>query len=234
MLEAKEITVMYGMIPVLHSVSFKVEEGQMIAIVGANAAGKSTTLKTVSGLLHPVEGSIEFMGESIENLAPFQITSRGISHVPEGRKIFSKLSVEENLLVGAHARGTKQEIKRALTEMFSLFPILKERAHQKGETLSGGEQQMLAIARGLMSNPSLLMLDEPSLGLSPILSHKVIRVCKEISSKGTTVLLVEQKVKEALEIADWAYVLQTGRVTIEGTGIEVLSNEMIRKAYLGL
>ncbi|OEU66044.1 MAG: ABC transporter ATP-binding protein [Desulfobacterales bacterium PC51MH44] len=234
MLEVKDISVKYNIIKVLQGVSFKVEQGKKISIVGANAAGKSTVLKTISGLLHPVEGSIEFMGERIDNLKPFEITSRGISHVPEGRKIFSKLTVEENLLIGAHVRESKQEIDRSLDEMFALFSVLKERRRQKGETLSGGEQQMLAIARGLMSRPRLLMLDEPSLGLSPILSHKVIEICKEISSKGTTTLLVEQKVKDALQIADWAYVLQTGRVIMEGTGAELLSDDMIRKAYLGL
>jgi branched-chain amino acid transport system ATP-binding protein len=234
MLEVKDISVKYNIIKVLQGVSFKVEQGKKISIVGANAAGKSTVLKTISGLLHPVEGSIEFMGERIDNLKPFEITSRGISHVPEGRKIFSKLTVEENLLIGAHVRESKQEIDRSLDEMFALFSVLKERRQQKGETLSGGEQQMLAIARGLMSRPRLLMLDEPSLGLSPILSHKVIEICKEISSKGTTTLLVEQKVKDALQIADWAYVLQTGRVIMEGTGAELLSDDMIRKAYLGL
>ena len=234
MLEVKDISVKYNIIKVLQGVSFKVEQGKKISIVGANAAGKSTVLKTISGLLHPVEGSIEFMGERIDNLKPFEITSRGISHVPEGRKIFSKLTVEENLLIGAHVRESKQEIDRSLDEMFALFSVLKERRRQKGETLSGGEQQMLAIARGLMSNPRLLMLDEPSLGLSPILSNKVIEICREISLKGTTILLVEQKVKGALEIADWAYVLQTGRVIMEGTGAELLSDDMIRKAYLGL
>jgi branched-chain amino acid transport system ATP-binding protein len=234
MLETKDISVKYNIIKVLHGVSFKVEQSQMIAMVGANAAGKSTVLKTISGLLHPVEGSIEFLGERIDNMTPFEITFKGISHVPEGRKIFSKLTVEENLLVGAYVRVSNQEVNQSLDKMFDLFPVLKERRQQKGETLSGGEQQMLAIARGLMSNPRLLMLDEPSLGLSPILSHKVIEICKDISSKGTTILLVEQKVKDALEIADWAYVLQTGQIIMEGTGSELLSNEMIRKAYLGL
>ncbi|MBW1690525.1 MAG: ABC transporter ATP-binding protein [Deltaproteobacteria bacterium] len=234
MLEVKGISVKYNIIKVLHDLSFKIEQGQMIAMVGSNAAGKSTVLKTISGLLHPVEGSIEFMDERIDNMAPFEITSRGISHVPEGRKIFSKLTVEENLLIGAHVRVSKQEVDRSLEEMFNLFSMLKERREQKGETLSGGEQQMLAIARGLMSKPRLLMLDEPSLGLSPILSHKVIEICKEIRSKGTTILLVEQKVKDALEIADWAYVLQTGRIAMEGAGSELLLNEKIRKAYLGL
>jgi branched-chain amino acid transport system ATP-binding protein len=234
MLEVKGINVRYSIIPVLHEVSFRVEEGKMVSIVGANAAGKSTILKTISGLLRPFEGSIEFMGDRIDNLPPFEITSKGISHVPEGRKIFSKLTVEENLLVGAHIRNSQEEVEQGLNEMFDLFPILKDRRDQKGETLSGGEQQMLAIARGLMSHPRLLMLDEPSLGLSPILSHKALEMCVEVKSRGTTILLVEQKVKDALQLSDWVYVLQSGKVIMEGTGHEILSNEMIRKAYLGL
>ena len=234
MLEVKGINVKYNIIPVLHDVSFRVEEGQMVSIVGANAAGKSTILKTISGLLHPFEGTIEFMGDRIDTLSPFEITSKGISHVPEGRKIFSKLTVEENLMVGAHVRNSQEEVGRSRNEMFDLFPILKERREQKGETLSGGEQQMLAIARGLMSRPRLLMLDEPSLGLSPILSRKALEICKEVRSRGTTILLVEQKVRDALQLSDWVYVLQSGKVIMEGTGSEILSNEMIRKAYLGL
>jgi len=234
MLEVNDISVRYSIIPVLHKVSFKIEEGQTVAIVGANGAGKSTILKTLSGLLHPFEGSIEFMGEEIHNLSPFAITAKGISHVPEGRKIFSKLTVLENLLVGAHLRDDQDEVYETVEEMFSLFPILKERASQKGETLSGGEQQQLAIARGLMSKPRLLMLDEPSLGLSPVLSSKVIHTCKEISLKGTTVLIVEQKVKEVLKIVNQAYVLQIGGIVVEGKGEELLQSDMIRKAYLGM
>ena len=234
MLEVNGISVRYSIIPVLREVSFRVQEGQTVAIVGANGAGKSTILKTLSGLLHPFEGSIVFMGEEIQNLSPFAITARGISHVPEGRKIFGKLTVLENLLVGAHLRDDHDEVRETLEEMFSLFPVLKERASQKGETLSGGEQQQLAIARGLMSKPRLLMLDEPSLGLSPILSSKVIQKCKEISLKGTTVLIVEQKVKEVLKIVNQGYVLQTGGIVVEGKGEELLQSDMIRKAYLGM
>jgi branched-chain amino acid transport system ATP-binding protein len=234
MLEVNGISVRYSIIPVLHEVSFRVQEGQMVAIVGANGAGKSTILKTLSGLLHPFKGSIVFMGEEIQNLSPFAITARGISHVPEGRKIFGKLTVLENLLVGAHLRDDQDEVRQTVEEMFSLFPVLEERASQKGETLSGGEQQQLAIARGLMSKPRLLMLDEPSLGLSPILSSKVIQKCKEISLKGTTVLIVEQKVKEVLKIVNQGYVLQTGGIVVEGKGEELLRSDMIRKAYLGM
>jgi branched-chain amino acid transport system ATP-binding protein len=233
-LEVRGISVRYHIIPVLHEVSFRVQEGQMVAIVGANGAGKSTILKTVSGLLHPIEGSIEFKGEGIHTLPPFLITAKGISHVPEGRKIFSKLTVLENLLVGAHVRDDQRGVEKALESMFSLFPILKERDSQRGETLSGGEQQQLAIARGLMSNPQLLMLDEPSLGLSPLLSNKVIHTCKEISLKGTTVLIVEQKVKEVLKQVDQGYVLQTGRIIMEGKGEDLIQSDVIRKAYLGM
>jgi branched-chain amino acid transport system ATP-binding protein len=234
MLEVRGISVRYHVIKVLHEVSFNVLEGQMVAIVGANGAGKSTILKTISGLLHPFQGDIAFMGERIHTLSPFVITAKGISHVPEGRKIFSKLTVLENLLVGAHVRDDEDGVHETLEEMLSLFPILKERAAQKGETLSGGEQQQLAIARGLMSKPRLLMLDEPSLGLSPLLSNKVIHACKDISLKGTTILIVEQKIKEVLKMVDQGYVLQTGRTIMEGKGQELMASDMIRKAYLGM
>jgi branched-chain amino acid transport system ATP-binding protein len=234
MLEVKKISVSYLGVPVIREVSFQVEEGQMVSIVGSNGAGKSTILKTISGLLRPLSGEIIFRGKRIDTLPPYDITSAGISHIPEGRKIFGKLSVLDNLLVGAHTRDSKAEVQQSLEELFSLFSILKERKDQRGETLSGGEQQMLAIARGLMSKPKLMMLDEPSLGLMPSLSVKVIEVLKRISSQGTTILLVEQKVKDALELADRAYVLQTGRIIQEGTGADLLKSDNIRKAYLGM
>ncbi len=234
MLEVKRISVSYLGVPVIREVSFKVEEGQMVSIVGSNGAGKSTLLKTISGLLRPLSGEITFLGKRIDTLPPYEITSSGISHIPEGRKIFGKLSVLDNLLVGAHTRDSKAEVQQSLEEFFNLFPILKERKDQRGETLSGGEQQMLAIARGLMSKPKLMMLDEPSLGLMPSLSVKVIEVLKRISSQGTTILLVEQKVKDALELADRAYVLQTGAIVQEGTGADLLKSDSIRKAYLGM
>jgi branched-chain amino acid transport system ATP-binding protein len=234
MLEVKKICVSYLGVPVIREVSFQVEEGQMVSIVGSNGAGKSTILKTISGLLRPLSGEITFLGKRIDTLPPHAITSAGISHIPEGRKIFAKLSVLDNLLVGAHTRDSNSEVQQSLEEIYTLFPILKERKDQRGETLSGGEQQMLAIARGLMSKPKLMMLDEPSLGLMPSLSVKVIEILKRISSKGTTILLVEQKVKDALELADRAYVLQTGAIMMEGTGAELLRSDMIRKAYLGM
>ena len=234
MLEVKKISVSYLGVPVIREVSFKVEEGQMVSIVGSNGAGKSTLLKTISGLLRPLSGEITFLGKRIDTLPPFEITSAGISHIPEGRKVFAKLSVLDNLLVGAHTRNSRTEVDKNLGEIFALFPILRERKDQKGETLSGGEQQMLAIARGLMSKPRLMMLDEPSLGLMPSLSVRVIEILKRISANGTTILLVEQKVKDALELADRAYVLQTGVVVQEGSGADLLKSDAIRKAYLGM
>lgn len=234
MLEVKKISVSYLGVPVIREVSFKVEEGQLVSIVGSNGAGKSTLLKTISGLLRPLTGEISFQGRKIDTLPPFQITALGLSHIPEGRKIFSKLTVMDNLLVGAHTRRSNLEVQQSLGEIYQLFPILNERKNQRGETLSGGEQQMLAIARGLMSKPKLMMLDEPSLGLMPSLSVKVIEVLKRISSQGTTILLVEQKVRDALQLADRAYVLQTGSIVLEGAGSELLKSDMIRKAYLGM
>ncbi len=234
MLNVDAISVRYSSIPVLQKVSFSVEEGQFVAIVGANSAGKSTILRAVSGLIHPFEGRIEFRGEAIHATAPYEIAAKGIAHIPEGRRIFDKLTVKENLLVGAHTRHDDEEVRRSLEEMFELFPKLRERQDQKGETLSGGERQQLAIGRGLMARPRLLMLDEPSLGLSPILSKKVIHTCEEIRKIGATILMVEQKVTEVLKIVDKGYVLQRGRIIMEGKGEELLQSDMIRKAYLGL
>jgi len=234
MLEVKKLWVSYLGVPVIREVSFKVEEGQMVSIVGSNGAGKSTILKTISGLLRPLSGEIHFCGERIDTRPAFQITARGLSHIPEGRKIFTKLTVLDNLLVGAHTRQSGSETEQSLAEIYRLFPILDERKNQMGETLSGGEQQMLAIARGLMSKPKLMMLDEPSLGLMPSLSAKVIEVLKRISSQGTTILLVEQKVRDALQLADRAYVLQTGTIVHEGVGTDLLTSDLIRKAYLGM
>lgn len=234
MLKVNGISVRYDIIPVLEDVSFAVEEGQFVAIVGANSAGKSTVMRTVSGLVHPFKGSIELFGQPIQNMAPYAIAAMGISHVPEGRRIFDKLTIRENLLVGAHTRTDSAEVAETLEQMFELFPILKQREGQKGETLSGGERQQLAIARGLMAKPKLLMLDEPSLGLSPILSNKVIHTCEQIRRTGTTILMVEQKVSEVLKLVDQGYVLQRGKIILEGKGPELLESNMIRKAYLGL
>ena len=234
MLDVRKLCVGYLGVPVIRGVSFTVAEGQMVSIVGSNGAGKSTILRTISGLIRPLSGEIHFLGERIDTLAAFKITAQGISHIPEGRKIFSKLTVLDNLLVGAHTRSSPSETGQTLQEIYHLFPILEERKGQMGETLSGGEQQMLAIARGLMSKPKLMMLDEPSLGLMPSLSKKVIEVLKRISSQGTTILLVEQKVRDALELADRAYVLQTGAIVLEGAGADLLKSDMIRKAYMGM
>lgn len=234
MLKVRDISVRYDLISVLDNVSFLVEEGQFVAIVGANSAGKTTILKTLSALVSAFQGTIEFLNERIDNLPPYEIAAKGISHVPEGRRIFDKLTIKENLLVGAHVREDQQEVLETLEEMYSLFPILKERETKKGETLSGGERQQLAIARGLMAQPRLLMLDEPSLGLSPILSNKVIHTCEEIRRKGTTILIVEQKVTEVLKLVDRGYVLQRGQIIMEGKGDELLESDLIRKAYLGL
>lgn len=234
MLKVNGISVRYDIIPVLKDVSFSVTEGQFVAIVGANSAGKTTILKAISGLISPFEGSIEFIKQPIQALAPYAIAAKGIAHVPEGRRIFDKLTVRENMLVGAHTRDDAEEVDETLHEMFDLFPILKERQEKRGETLSGGERQQLAIARGLMAKPRLLMLDEPSLGLSPILSRKVIHTCEAIRSTGTTILMVEQKVTEVLKLVDRGYVLQRGEIIMEGSGNELLASDMIRKAYLGL
>ena len=234
MLKVNGISVRYDIVPILEDVSFSVEEGQFVAIVGANSAGKTTILKTISGLVNPFEGSIEFVNQPIQTMPPYAIAAKGIAHVPEGRRIFDKLTVKENLLVGAHTRDDAEEVGETLQEMFSLFPKLKERENQKGETLSGGERQQLAIARGLMAKPRLLMLDEPSLGLSPILSQKVIRICEAIRNKGTTILMVEQKVTQVLKLVDRGYVLQRGQIIMEGKGEELLESDLIRKAYLGM
>ncbi|UCE53712.1 MAG: ABC transporter ATP-binding protein [Desulfobacterales bacterium] len=234
MLKVNDISVRYDLISVLDNVSFLVEEGQFVAIVGANSAGKTTILKTLSALVSAFQGTIEFFNERIDHLPPYEIAAKGISHVPEGRRIFDKLTIKENLLVGAHVRDDQQDVLETLEEMYALFPILKQRQTQKGETLSGGERQQLAIARGLMAKPRLLMLDEPSLGLSPILSNKVIHTCEEIRRKGTTILIVEQKVTEVLKLVDRGYVLQRGQIIMEGKGEELLESDLIRKAYLGL
>ncbi|RLC64379.1 MAG: branched-chain amino acid ABC transporter ATP-binding protein [Chloroflexi bacterium] len=234
MLRVDRIRVCYDDIPALHEVSFEIEEGQIVSIVGSNGAGKSTILKTISGLLHPVAGQIEFAGTRIDRSPPYEIVRMGIAHVPEGRRIFSRLSVVENLYLGAYTRKSDEEKAETLEQIFRLFPILEERRNQRAGTLSGGEQQMLAIARALMSRPKLLMLDEPSLGLMPILVSKVFDTLKQIHEEGITILLVEQNVREALELADRAYVLMTGNIVLQGTGEELLETDLVRQAYLGM
>ena len=224
----------YDGVPVVFGVSLEVMAGELVAVVGANGAGKSTTMRSIAGLNNPLQGTIRFEGRDISRLRAHQTLALGISYVPEGRRLFAKLSVEENLSLGAYTEKSDAEIKRRLDEMLELFPILRDRARQTAETLSGGEQQMLAIARGLMSRPKLLMLDEMSLGLMPTLVEKMMETIVAINRRGVTVLLVEQMVQEALEIAHRGYVLQTGRVVLTGSAKELLDSEEIRRAYLGM
>jgi branched-chain amino acid transport system ATP-binding protein len=224
----------YDGVPVVFGVSLEVMPGELVAVVGANGAGKSTTMRSIAGLNNPLQGTIRFEGRDISRLRAHQTLALGISYVPEGRRLFAKLSVEENLSLGAYTEKSDAEIKRRLDEMLELFPILRDRARQTAETLSGGEQQMLAIARGLMSRPKLLMLDEMSLGLMPTLVEKMMETIVAINRRGVTVLLVEQMVQEALEIAHRGYVLQTGRVVLTGSAKELLDSEEIRRAYLGM
>ncbi len=224
----------YDEVPALRGLTIAVQAGEIVSVIGSNGAGKTTLLKAISGLLHPLAGTVEFLGEDITALNPYDIVARGMSHVPEGRLIFGKMNVLDNLLLGAYTRRDQGEIEATLASVFTIFPRLRERQFQKSETLSGGEQQMLAIARGLMSRPKLLILDEPSLGLMPKLVDEVFEVILRLRSEGLTVLLIEQNVYEALEVADRAYVLQTGRIVLEGAGEALLSHDGVRKAYLGI
>lgn len=233
MLKVKNLKVGYGNVPVIFDFSCEVNKGEVVSILGSNGAGKSTLIKTISGLLKPTSGEITFMGERIDNLPAYKILEKGIAQVPEGRQVFGKMSIKDNLLLGAYVIRDDAKKQKLLKEIYELFPRLEERASQKAETLSGGEQQMLAIARGLMSDPKILMIDEMSLGLAPVLVEKVMETL-EIIKERVTVLLVEQKVQEALEIADRGYVLQNGRLAIEGTGEELLESDIVKKAYLGL
>lgn len=234
MLRVSEVWAGYEGSLALFGLSLGVAPGQVVALVGANGAGKSTTLRVISGLLRPEAGEVWFEGRRIDGLRPHEIAALGIAHVPEGRRIFGRLSVLDNLYLGAYLRRDGAERRKNLERVFGLFPVLYERRHQLAGTLSGGEQQMLAIGRGLMLTPKLLMLDEPSLGLSPKLVDRIFDAIAEIKRQGTTVLLVEQNLAETLELADYAYVLQTGRVTLEGPGPKLLESELIRSAYLGL
>jgi branched-chain amino acid transport system ATP-binding protein len=233
MLKVKNLNVGYGNVPVIFDLSFEVKKGEVVAIVGSNGAGKSTLLKTISGILRPSAGEILFCDKRIDNIPAYRIVELGISQVPEGRQVFGKMSIKDNLMLGAYVLRSESEKAARLREVYELFPILRDRENQKAETLSGGEQQMLAIARGLMSNPKLLMVDEMSLGLAPFLVDRVMDTLKVIRDN-VTVLLVEQKVQEALEIADRGYVLQNGRLAMEGSGAELLESDIVKKAYLGL
>jgi branched-chain amino acid transport system ATP-binding protein len=233
MLEVNNIHVAYGAIRALKGISFLVNEGEIVTLIGANGAGKSTTLKTISGLLHPQAGSISFEGQDISNLQSYEIVSRGISQVPEGRRIFPEQSVLENLELGAYQRKDNKQIKEDIEKVFSYFSRLKERKSQLAGTLSGGEQQMLAIGRGLMSRPKLLLLDEPSMGLAPLLVKEIFAIIQEINANGTTILLVEQNANMALSIAQKAYVMETGAIVLSGAAHDLSQNEQVRKAYLG-
>ncbi len=233
MLETEGLHVFYGGIHALKGVNIKVPTGKIVALVGANGAGKSTTLRTISGLVRARQGKIQFLNKDITREASHRIVEMGLAMVPEGRRIFPNLSVWENLLLGSYIRRDREEIKKDLDWIFQIFPRLKERLRQKGGTLSGGEQQMLAVARALMSRPHLLMMDEPSLGLAPLLVKEIFNIVQEINQSGTTILLIEQNAKAALQVADYAYVLETGSIVLEGKGKELLEDEKVRKAYLG-
>ena len=233
MLVLEDVNVYYGAIHALKGISFRVDKGEIVTLIGSNGAGKSTSLKTVSGLLRPKSGKITFNGENLAVVAPQSIVAKGISQVPEGRRIFANMTVMENLDMGAFLRKDKAGIKKDLERVFQLFPRLKERSSQVAGTLSGGEQQMLAMGRALMSKPQLLLLDEPSMGLAPILVKQIFSIIKEINESGTTVLLVEQNANMALSIANRAYVLETGKIVLSGDSQELSESEEIRKAYLG-
>ncbi len=234
LLEIRDLDVGYGDIQVLWDVSIKIEEKQIVALVGSNGAGKSTLLRTISGLLSPYKGSIIFDGEDITNCPSKEIVARGIIHVPEGRRLFPDMSVEENLIMGAFRRKKSKDITPALDNVYELFPRLKERRNQKAGSLSGGEQQMCAIARGLMGDPRLIIIDEMSLGLAPLIVDNLIEIVKEINEQGTAVLLVEQDVQLALDNSHYGYVLSTGRLAMEGPSKELLQNKEIKEVYLGL
>ncbi|MBE5970800.1 MAG: ABC transporter ATP-binding protein [Lachnospiraceae bacterium] len=233
LLEVKDIEVYYGVIKAIKGISFEVNEGEVIALIGANGAGKTTTLHTISGLITPKVGSIVFDGKDITKVPAHSIVSLGMAHVPEGRRVFSQLSVYDNLKLGAFTRSDKDEIDKSFKYVYERFPRLEERKKQLAGTLSGGEQQMLAMGRALMSRPKIVLMDEPSMGLSPILVSEIFDIIKTISDGGTTVLLVEQNAKKALEIADRAYVLETGTISMSGKASDLANDEGIKKAYLG-
>lgn len=234
MLEVNSIEVSYGDVQVLWGVSLRVERGEIVALIGPNGAGKTTTVKTIAGLLRPKSGYIKFLGNKIDGQPSYRIMITGIALVPEGRMLFPRMTTLDNLLLGAYTRRAREKLSDTLEWIYQLFPVLKERRGQLAETLSGGEQQMLAIARGLMSRPTLLMLDEPSLGLAPMLVIGVFDIIKRLREEGVTILLIEQNVYHALEMADRGYVLEEGRVVLEGKGRELLTSEHVKKTYLGL
>lgn len=234
MLKITNIKVYYGQAIALSDVSLEVKQGEIVSVIGSNGAGKTTLVNTISGLIHPKSGRIEYKGEQIDKLPAHEILKRGISQVPEGGKLFSKLSVYDNLLIGAYLLKSNEKINQLLEEVYNIFPILKDRRKQIAETLSGGEKQMLAIGRALMSDPELIIFDEPSLGLMPILVRQVADTIQQMYDKGYTILLIEQNVREALKLANRAYVIQTGKTILNGTSDELMKNELVKKAYLGM
>ena len=234
MLKVSNLNVFYGKSQALHGVSLKINEGEIVALVGANGAGKTTLLNTISGLLHPASGSVEFLGKRIDRLAPHKIMKLGICQIPEGRKLFSEMTVLENLEMGAYSSEAWKRRKETFEQVYQVFPVLKERRKQSASKLSGGEGQMVAIGRGLMSNPKLCMFDEPSYGLAPKLFSEVLEVIKSLREQGITIFMVEQNVRRTLETADRAYVLENGRIVLEGKGKDLLQDDLVKKAYLGL
>ena len=233
MLTIKDLEVYYGVIQAIKGVSFEVNQGEVIALIGANGAGKTTILHTITGLISPKKGSVLFEGNELTKMPAHKIVSLGMAHVPEGRRVFADLSVYENLRMGAYTRKDKGEIEATLEKVYDRFPRLKERRNQMAGTLSGGEQQMLAMGRALMSKPKIILMDEPSMGLSPIMVNEIFSIIQEVSDSGTTVLLVEQNAKKALAIADRGYVLETGKIVLEGKASDLLNDDSIKKAYLG-
>lgn len=233
MLEIRDLEVYYGMIQAIKGVSFDVNEGEVIALIGANGAGKTTILHTITGLLSPKKGSVVFEGKDITKIPAHKIVSLGMAHVPEGRRVFAEMSVYQNLKMGAYTRSSKEEIEASLETVYKRFPRLEERKNQLAGTLSGGEQQMLAMGRALMSKPKIILMDEPSMGLSPILVNEIFDIIQSVSAMGTTVLLVEQNAKKALSIADRAYVLETGKIVTSGDAKTLMNDDTIKKAYLG-
>jgi branched-chain amino acid transport system ATP-binding protein len=234
MLAVKNISASYGMIQILRDISFQVKEKEIVSIIGPNGAGKTTLVKTISGLLHPRTGAIRFRGENIEKLPPYEIVKKGIILIPEGREIFPRLTVEENLKLGAYTANGKDTVKEAKERVYQIFPVLRKKEKTLAQNLSGGEQQMLVICRSLMSNPDLLILDEPSLGLAPLLVEKVLDTVRKINEEGVTILLVEQNIRDSLDIADRGYVLEQGKIILEGKSRELLCNNHIKEVYMGL
>jgi branched-chain amino acid transport system ATP-binding protein len=234
LLELKNTAVHYGKVEATRDISIKVQEGQIVTLIGANGAGKSTTLRMISGLVRPSSGDVLYKGNSITKLAPEEITGIGIAHIPEGRRVFPEMTVKENLEMGAYLRNNAKEYKDTLDMVFSHFPRLKERVNQAAGTMSGGEQQMLAMGRGLMSKPNLILMDEPSLGLSPIMCQEIARIIREIHDQGNTIILVEQNARLALALADYGYVLETGNVALEGDATKLREDDTVRRTYLGI